>query len=42
MQDDLEKYSSLNLTFDVKTPVLPFYANVGHISLPKTNNMNLL
>ena len=35
MQDDLDKYSSLNLTFDVETPILPFYATVGHISLPK-------
>ena len=36
----LNNFTNLNLTFELETPILPFYAIVGHISLPKNEQNN--
>ena len=40
-EDNKKKFKNINLTFHVATPILPFYALVGHISLPTDEQPSL-
>ena len=38
-ESELEPFKNINLTFEIKTPVIPFYGEVGHIT-PLKNELH--